>query len=320
VYPVITAIPTLVDVLQLANSKLISFLAPYKLIETPVILLKLKEQIIDSCYTGHELAEWDTNVYAWFFVEPGEGGGTDAYFNKVDKSTIEIWDDYKTDGSKYNAIRESLSVGYYWSFRRSAGQPFIINLAYGLVASAIAELTDGYLFSDDGAWNGGPIKSKDFNAEYFVPSLAKTYVNASWYEKCLLRIIDEYKGQSFEPQYQLFRDFDLSFHQRLMYYPSGRLFIEGAAKNDSILIIWSFIKELPYLFINRFMIHTTENLLIQQMKLLDRIEYNRFNKCSIEKVVEIHKKINYEQLDFTFWVNPIFIDDGSSFVKQITAG
>ena len=48
------------------------------------------------------------------------------------------------------------------------GQPAIVSLYYGYLAIAIAVLTDGIIYSDDGAWDYSrlPIEGKFFKNEY----------------------------------------------------------------------------------------------------------------------------------------------------------
>jgi hypothetical protein len=319
VYPTTTEIPTLVELLKVANQKINQILRPFELQEVPLIYVRLGEKIISPSDSNSESVKWDEE-YAWFYIEPSEGGGTDAYFHKVDELVLDIWDDYGDYGDMYLEVKNSLSVGYYWSFRRSAGQPAIINLAYGVIASALAELTQGYLFSDDGAWRGGPIRPNDFNSQYFVPSNAKSFGDASWYERCLDDIVSEYSGKPFELQYQMFEEHELSREQRLVYYPSGRLFREGPAANDRLFVMLSMFDKFPYFFIDHKMISTTEETLIRQLKQIDIKEGYRFFNNSIERVLEEHKRINLyiDRHDITFWVNSLCIKDGEAIKKQIT--
>lgn len=65
-------------------------------------------------------------------------------------------------------IDASLEVGYYWSVKRTMGQPAIVSLYNGYLAIAIAALTDGIIYSDDGAWDYSrmPIEGTAFQTEY----------------------------------------------------------------------------------------------------------------------------------------------------------
>jgi hypothetical protein len=69
---------------------------------------------------------FDRDSYLFIRID-GVPGGTDGYFRRRE------------------LVRRCRSVGHTWWFRRSAGQPAIINLAYGFVAAALGELTDGPL-------------------------------------------------------------------------------------------------------------------------------------------------------------------------------
>ncbi len=48
------------------------------------------------------------------------------------------------------------------------GQPAIVSLYYGYLAIALAALTDGIIYSDDGAWDWSrlPMGGKAFETEY----------------------------------------------------------------------------------------------------------------------------------------------------------
>ena len=77
-------------------------------------------------------------------------------------------------------------LGFYWAFRRSAGQPAVINLSYGLIAAAFAELSNGFVFSDDGAWDYAsfPTNANRFLENYFDPQYpVPEYAN--WAKECI---------------------------------------------------------------------------------------------------------------------------------------
>lgn len=80
-----------------------------------------------------------------------------------------------------------------WSFRRSIGQPGIIVLSYGLISASVAELTNGILWSDDGAWDYErfPAESKDFFDWYFRPDKALDADKADWAKRCIDGIREE---------------------------------------------------------------------------------------------------------------------------------
>ncbi|MWC29638.1 hypothetical protein [Paenibacillus sp. MMS18-CY102] len=318
VFPATSEVPTIVEVLQLANQKLSKFLQPYELQDVPVIHARLGDRFIAPADTVMDNVLWDVK-YAWFYALPSDDGGTDAYYRKVDEDTLNIWDDYSSYGEAYFSVRQSLSVGYYWSFRRSAGQSAIINLAYGFIASALAELTNGYLFSDDGAWHGAPIRPSEFDARYFVPDIAHSYGTAAWYENCLESIVDECGGKPFELRYQLFDDtHELKPEQRLSYHPSGRLFRDGPAIDDQLLVVWSIYNGIPYLLVKCGVIAATEDTWIIQLKLLDLTYGYSVSSQPIEKVLALYDEIDFERENLTFWANPLFIKDAEAVWNQLT--
>lgn len=118
--------------------------------------------------------KWDDDEYLWIKIEKVPGG-TDGYFWKNDDLDYEYWRDDIIPMDKCKDIRDHLKKcllpGYHWSFRRSAGQPGCINILYGIVSGCLATLTNGIVYSDDGAWDYQRmlISGKDFLYTYFDP-------------------------------------------------------------------------------------------------------------------------------------------------------
>jgi hypothetical protein len=101
-------------------------------------------------------------------------GGSDAYFDDDHVQIQDRWADGFDDPRRKRLeppIRECIGTGHRCRIRRSAGQPAVINLAYGLIASSLAAITDGFLTSDDSAsdWQRLPALPDDFLAWYFRP-------------------------------------------------------------------------------------------------------------------------------------------------------
>lgn len=67
------------------------------------------------------------------------------------------------------------------------GQPALINLAYGYLAATLAELTNGFIFSDDSAWDYEqfPCRPSEFFDFYFVPEKAISSNCLEWSERCI---------------------------------------------------------------------------------------------------------------------------------------
>ena len=121
---------------------------------------------------------WPHNkTYAWFSIN-GIAGGTDAYCDTISSSYgvkgRQWWFlDELREAPAFQAQHEAIlskaiALDRKWSFRRSMGQPPIINLSYGIIAGALAELTCGLVFSGDGAWDYQrlPISGTEFLAKY----------------------------------------------------------------------------------------------------------------------------------------------------------
>lgn len=65
-------------------------------------------------------------------------------------------------------IDANYETGYSWCVKRTMGQPPLISLYFGFLAIAIAKVTNGIIYSDDGAWDYScfPIVSSDFQKLY----------------------------------------------------------------------------------------------------------------------------------------------------------
>ena len=90
-------------------------------------------------------------------------------------------------------LEKAKSLNRLWNFRRSAGQPGIIALSYGLISASIAKLTNGILWSDDGAWDNQkfPANSSDFFDWYFRLDSATMTNDAEWAKECIESIKEE---------------------------------------------------------------------------------------------------------------------------------
>jgi hypothetical protein len=147
-------------------------------------------------YTEDSLLHWPERHYAWFFFD-GIAGGTDAYSFRTDHLTRERWEHEIAERQRSQQmathIAECLDVGHWWYFRRSAGQPAVINLAYGYLAASLADLTDGVIFSDDSAWDYErfPCRAADFFTFYFEPDMAIGPNYREWSQRCLKSIPEE---------------------------------------------------------------------------------------------------------------------------------
>jgi len=147
------------------------------------------------------------NEYAWFYIA-GIPGGTDAYQRIIEDKEIDIdnpwwrFDEMESNNKTIDEIRNKLEkakkINRYWYFRRSAGQRGTIALSYGLISAAVAELTSGILWSDDGAWDYErfPAESREFLLWYFRPDKALKDGNGEWAKRCIEGITEDLKNYS----------------------------------------------------------------------------------------------------------------------------
>lgn len=140
--------------------------------------------------------EWGAHEYVWFSIH-GIAGGSDAYCGTLKDDIIDAEDPWwrleelVLNNTGIKNIQEKLEqtkpFNRLWSFRRSAGQPGIMALSYGLIAASVAELTQGIIWSDDSAWDHErfPAESKDFLEWYFRPEQALSAETAEWSKRCI---------------------------------------------------------------------------------------------------------------------------------------
>lgn len=101
-----------------------------------------------------------------------EEGEIYVFYDKIEKIDEEFWNEEIkiNENARFmeKKIWDSLKTGYSWRVKRTMGQPAVVNLYYGYLAIAIAVLTEGILYSDDGAWDYEcfPIEGKSFEKEY----------------------------------------------------------------------------------------------------------------------------------------------------------
>ena len=124
-------------------------------------------------------------------------GGADSYFREVDEDEREFREEeFKTNErsqTRRELVISCLVNGYFWNFRRSAGQTALINVSYGMVAASVAEMTEGLIYSGDGAWDYErfPATADEFYGWYFRPEAAIGPDFKEWSERCLRAIAEE---------------------------------------------------------------------------------------------------------------------------------
>ena len=189
VYPAHLRLPSFEDVLNVAEKRIGERLVTIG-IEAKVrlrVTLRTQRGKEELARAAKGAFQWEPGkeTYAWVEVV-GCDGGCDVTYSE-DREAIEVFRDEikytKTLPDEF--VDRCLDLGRRWAFRRSAGQPCTIAFVYGYVAAAFAELTDGFIYSDDGAWDRDmlPMRASEFYATYFRPE--KTQTRGKWVADCL---------------------------------------------------------------------------------------------------------------------------------------
>jgi hypothetical protein len=202
VYPRAKDLPSFAMIVERATKELHRFLESVGIRARPDIHVRLQrcEDHVHLPFSLHDPARWDRDTYAWFMVGDVPGG-TDAYFDDDADEIRRRWDG-EFDDPKCKRIepliRECVRTGRRWWFRRSAGQPAAINLAYGLIAGSLAAITDGFVYSDDSAWDWErmPARPAEFLSWYFRPEQALEEKYREWSRRCLDYLPEELEGAS----------------------------------------------------------------------------------------------------------------------------
>jgi hypothetical protein len=198
VFPTKPAIPSFRSLIQQTEPALAEFVERRAgLRVTPRITLSLLEK-----ETNRSLpldldapARWSETTYAWFSIA-GLAGGTDAYFLEFDKLDRWIWLE-ECERHQYAAwkgqILSALAIGHSWQFRRSAGQPASICVAYAVIAAQLATACGGFIDSGDSAWDYTllPAWPSAFLEKYFDPTATKSQDMAGWARRCIAALHSE---------------------------------------------------------------------------------------------------------------------------------
>lgn len=105
-------------------------------------------------------------------IELNKIGNIYLFYIKIDDTDVALWNDELKNNPRAESIKSSImknrEIGYLWQVKRTAGQPAIVSLFYGFVAMALARETDGFIYSDDGAWcyESFPTTWQNLHSEY----------------------------------------------------------------------------------------------------------------------------------------------------------
>jgi hypothetical protein len=200
VYPRTPQLPTFGALLERSTAELHHFLASVGVEARPPIHLRL-QRCDDHAHLPFALADeawWGDDVYAWFMVGDVPGG-TDAYYDANAAAIAEQWQGEFDDSKCMRLeplIRECVKVGHRWWFRRSVGQPAVVNIAYGLIAASLADMTGGFIYSNDSAWDWQrmPALPAEFFGFYFRPEQALEENFREWSQRCIRAVAEELQG------------------------------------------------------------------------------------------------------------------------------
>jgi hypothetical protein len=200
VYPRTKDLPSFAAIIDRSTEELHRFLDSVGIKARPLIHLRIQRCDGDSHvpFSLDSPAQWAEDAYAWFMVGDVPGG-SDAYFDNDRVQIVERWEGGFNDPRRKRLeplIRQCIATGHRWWFRRSAGQPAVINVAYGLIAASLAAITDGFLTSDDSAWDWErlPAVPHEFLDWYFRPEYAIAENFREWSQRCLGDLADELDG------------------------------------------------------------------------------------------------------------------------------
>jgi len=136
------------------------------------------------------LAKWHDDYYAWFSASSVAGGADSYYWELSDEEKADNLEEVLSrdlNENRKKLVESCLENKIEWNFRRSAGQFGITAISYGFIASAFAELTNGFVWSEDGGWDYQifPAIAKEFDAVYFRPEKAISEEFREWSKRCI---------------------------------------------------------------------------------------------------------------------------------------
>ena len=169
VYPTNDNIPEFKNIISKAVSMFEDFMKFHKIetkINTEVYAVKDKSVIYEPQFITDKICTYNT-------IEVNNISTIYLFYVKHDNFYNEAWDDEIKHNSHAKSLENSIlknrKIGYSWDIKRTAGQPPVASLFYGFIAIAIAQETDGFIYSDDGAWSYElfPTEWQNLYSEYF---------------------------------------------------------------------------------------------------------------------------------------------------------
>ncbi len=177
VYPGVSEIPTYKEVFNLSSIKISEFLLKHLSIKKHLVLngkiLDIKENKLIYINLEDKF-KWEEESFIQIYIE-GIPDTIGAYFyERMSELEKQIWKEsikeekYKKMAKK---ISNAIAIEHNWILKKQAGQQGIMVLLYGFLAASLAKLTNGFIDSDDGAWDYSlfPANPDDFFSWYLNP-------------------------------------------------------------------------------------------------------------------------------------------------------
>ena len=180
IFPTIKKKPNCEEIIKCSVELFYEFLKKEKISQE--IVITTRAVTIDNEVYNNPISLALKENYHIVFDLNGEGE-VYVFYHELTDLDKEFWDEEIKENKHAKSIKEQIDanyeIGYSWSVKRTMGQPAIVNLYYGYLAIAIATLTDGFIYSDDGAWDYSmlPMGGKDFKKEYLnINNISDTIV------------------------------------------------------------------------------------------------------------------------------------------------
>ncbi len=191
-YPRLSRVPLFGEVTDLATRRLQEYFRNMEIPGAPVIRAQVRARYAEEFQEVNYLASaiWGERGNAWFYV-PQIDSGSFAYIDSLDDDRREMLREdiqkQETYARRKDLIEACLPNDHVWRLHRSAGHPGTIAVAYGMVAAAFCELTDGFLDIYDDAWDGDrfPATAQEFYTWYFRPDQAFDPEMQEWSSRCV---------------------------------------------------------------------------------------------------------------------------------------
>lgn len=184
IFPTTKRKPNCDEIIKYSVELCVEFLKKEKISQG--IDITTKEVTADNViHTNPISLVWKENSHTVFNLN--KKGEVYVFYHELTDMDKNFWKEEIQENENAQSIKEKIDanseIGYFWSVKRNMGQPAIVSLYYGYLAIAIALLTDGIIYSDDGAWDysrlpieGNVFKTKYLNIENISDAMVKDNV------------------------------------------------------------------------------------------------------------------------------------------------